>query len=49
MEEMTGRLEDKKEQTKREITGEEDSLAGILPKDCLVGQIGNMMNSIGRD
>jgi len=34
---------------KREITGEKDFLADTLPKDCLVGQIRNMINSIGRD
>jgi len=34
---------------KREITGEENSLAGTLPEDCLVGQIRNMINSISRD
>jgi len=37
MEEMTGRLENKREQTKREITGGKDSLADTLPEDCLVG------------
>ena len=49
MEEMTGRLEDKREQTKKEIIGEGDSLASTLPEDCLVGQIGNTINSIGKD
>jgi len=34
---------------KRESTGEENSLVGILPEDCLVGQIRNMINSIGKD
>jgi len=49
MGEMTGRLENKREQTKREITGGKDSLADTLPEDCLVGQMGNMIDSIGRD
>jgi len=47
--EMTKRLEDKREEMKREIIGGEDSLASTLPEDCLVGQMGNMINSIGRD
>ena len=46
---MTKRLEDKREGMKREIIGGEDSLASTLPEDCLVGQMGNMINSIGRD
>ena len=46
---MTKRLEDKREGMKREIIGGEDSLASTLPEDCLVGQMRNMINSIGRD
>jgi len=49
MEEMTGRSEDKKEQMKTEIIGGENSLASTLPEDCLVGQMGNLINSIGKD
>jgi len=49
MEEIIGRLEDKREQTKKEIIGGEDSLAGTLLEDYLVGQIGNTINSIGKD
>jgi len=49
MEEMTGRLEDKREQMKKEIIGGGDSLAGTLPEDCLVGQMGNTIDSIGKD
>jgi len=49
IEEMTGRLEDKREQTKRKIIRGENSLASTLPEDYLVGQMGNMINSIGKD
>jgi len=48
-EEITKRLEDKRGQTKKEIIGGGDSLAGTLPEDCLVGQMGNMIDSIGKD
>ena len=46
---MTGRLEDKREQMKKETIGGGDSLAGTPLEDCLVGQMGNMIDSIGKD
>ena len=49
MEEMTGRLEDKREQMKKETIGGGDSLAGTPLEDYLVGQMGNMIDSIGKD
>ena len=49
IEEMTGRLEDKRKQTKKETIGEGDSLAGTPLEDCLVGQMENMIDSIGKD
>jgi len=49
MKEITGKLNDKRKQMKRKIIGEKDSLASTLPEDCLVGYMGNMINSICRD
>jgi len=49
MEKITERLEDKRKRTKRGIIRGEDSLVDTLQENCLVGQMGNMMDSIDRD